>query len=485
MHPIDLAVVLAYAALITFVGIRISQQIKTAKDYFLAGRSLTWWVIGLSIIGTNVDTNGYIGASGNAYSIGIAQANFEWIGAIPAMIIASLIFIPLYWRAGVYSIAEYLGLRYNQAVRVVAALIVTTVSVFAMGVAMWALAITLETFMGWPIWLGILASGTVVGLYSIAGGLGAVAITDSIQVCIMFVCGLIIVAIGISDAGGAESFVSKLTAANPTHLSAYLPADHESYPWHGVILGLGLVLSPAYWVGGQAILQRTLGAKSQWDASAGMMFAALAKTFVPVLIVFPGLLAFVMMAEIDYPDMALPWVIKNVLPVGVSGLMFVAIIAALQSSIDSSINSTALMITRDIRHVLIKNHDPDSDLKIGRFLTLALLLTAMSIAPYIGDLGGIFNFLQFLLSLFQGPMLALLLLGALTRRATPMAGIFTLVSGVVLAALLSVVWELNLLYVAFFSFCYALPTLWIVSGFTEPHSDEHLENLTYSPWRGR
>jgi SSS family solute:Na+ symporter len=478
-------VVLAYAALITFVGIRISQQIKTAKDYFLAGRSLTWWVIGLSIIGTNVDTNGYIGASGNAYSIGIAQANFEWIGAIPAMIIASLIFIPLYWRAGVYSIAEYLGLRYNQAVRVVAALIVTTVSVFAMGVAMWALAITLETFMGWPIWLGILASGTVVGLYSIAGGLGAVAITDSIQVCIMFVCGLIIVAIGISDAGGAESFVSKLTAANPTHLSAYLPADHESYPWHGVILGLGLVLSPAYWVGGQAILQRTLGAKSQWDASAGMMFAALAKTFVPVLIVFPGLLALVMMAEIDYPDMALPWVIKNVLPVGVSGLMFVAIIAALQSSIDSSINSTALMITRDIRHVLIKNHDPDSDLKIGRFLTLALLLTAMSIAPYIGDLGGIFNFLQFLLSLFQGPMLALLLLGALTRRATPMAGIFTLVSGVVLAALLSVVWELNLLYVAFFSFCYALPTLWIVSGFTEPHSDEHLENLTYSPWRGR
>lgn len=485
MHPIDLAVVLTYAALITFVGIRISQKIKTAKDYFLAGRSLTWWVIGLSIIGTNVDTNGYIGASGNAYSIGIAQANFEWIGAIPAMIIASLIFIPLYWRAGVYSIAEYLGLRYNQAVRVVAALIVTTVSVFAMGVAMWALAITLETFMGWPIWLGILASGTVVGLYSIAGGLGAVAITDSIQVCIMFVCGLIIVAIGISDAGGADSFVSKLTAANPTHLSAYLPADHESYPWHGVILGLGLVLSPAYWVGGQAILQRTLGAKSQWDASAGMMFAALAKTFVPVLIVFPGLLALVMMAEIDYPDMALPWVIKNVLPVGVSGLMFVAIIAALQSSIDSSINSTALMITRDIRHVLIKNHDPDSDLKIGRFLTLALLLTAMSIAPYIGDLGGIFNFLQFLLSLFQGPMLALLLLGALTRRATPMAGIFTLVSGVVLAALLSVVWEINLLYVAFFSFCYALPTLWIVSGFTEPHSDEHLENLTYSPWSGR
>ena len=485
MHPIDLAVVIVYAGLIIFVGIRFSQRVKTAMDFFLAGRSLVWWVIGLSIIGTNVDTNGYIGASGNAYSIGIAQANFEWIGAIPAMIIAALIFIPLYWRAGVYSIAEYLGLRYNQAVRVLAASIVVVMSVFAMGVAMWALAITLQTFIGWPIWVGILVSGTVVGLYSVAGGLGAVAITDSIQVCIMFVCGLIIIAIGISDAGGAGSFVSKLTAENPTHLSAYLPADHESYPWHGVILGLGLVLSPAYWVGGQAILQRTLGARTQWDASAGMIFAALAKTFVPVLIVFPGLLAIVMMADIEYPDMALPWVIKNVLPVGVSGLMFVAIIAALQSSIDSSINSTALVITRDIRHVLMKNHNPESDLKIGRLLTLGLLLSAMCIAPYIGNLGGIFNFLQLLLSLFQGPMLALLLLGGLTKRATATGGVITLVSGVTLAGILTFVVELNLLYVAFFSFCYAVPALWIMSGFTQPHSDEHLKTLTYSPWGGR
>ena len=242
------------------------------------------------------------------------------------------------------------------------------------------------------------------------------------------------------------------------------------------------MLSPAYWVGGQAILQRTLGAKTQWDASAGMMFAALAKTFVPVLIVFPGLLALVMMAEIEYPDMALPWVIKNVLPVGISGLMFVAIIAALQSSIDSSINSTALIITRDIRHVLMKNHNPESDLKIGRLLTLALLLSAMCIAPYIGNLGGIFNFLQSLLSLFQGPMLALLLMGAMTKRATGTAGIITLVSGVTLAGVLSWGVELNMLYVAFFTFCYAVPALWIISGFTEPHSDEHLQKLTYSPW---
>ena len=455
---------------------------KDSKDYFLAGRSLTWWVIGLSIIGTNIGTNSYIGASGNAYSIGIAQANFEWIGAIPAMIICSLIFIPLYWKAGVYSIPEYLGLRYNQPVRLVAALIACIVAVFAIGVGMWALALTLETYIGWPIWLGILVSGTVVGFYSISGGLAAVAITDSLQVCIMFLCGLIIVYLGLEGAGGWDNFASQLTEEHPTHLQTYLPVDHESYPWPGVILGLGLVLSPAYWIGSQAILQRSLGAKSQWDASASMMFAAFAKTLVPLLIVFPGILALVIKADIDYPDMALPWIIKNVLPAGISGLMFVAIIAALQSTIDSGINSTSLMITRDIRHVLLKDDSTENDLKIGRYLTLLILAFAMSIAPFIGELGGIFTFMQTVLSLFQGPMLALLLLGALSKRTTPQAGLWTLITGVPVAGVLLIM-GMNMLYVAFVTFCYSMVILWLLSGVTKALPEDQLDRLTYLSWR--
>ena len=145
MHPLDLVIIVGYLGLITFVGLRLSGRVKSAQDFFLAGRSLTWWIIGLSIIGTNIGANSYVGAAGNAYTVGVAQANFEWIGAIPAMIVASLIFIPLYWKAGVYSIPEYLGLRYNQAVRVTAALITSIVAVFAIGVALWALALTLQT----------------------------------------------------------------------------------------------------------------------------------------------------------------------------------------------------------------------------------------------------------------------------------------------------------------------------------------------------
>ena len=480
MHPLDLAIVVGYLVTIVGVGIAFSRGVHDAKDYFLAGRSLSFWLIGLSIIGTNVSAEGYVGAAGSAYNLGIAQANFEWIGAIPAMILASLVFIPLYWRAGVYSIPEYLGRRYSQTVRIVAATIASVFSVFAIGVALWALALTLNTYIGWPIWLGITATGIAIGLYSVAGGLRAVAFTDALQVVIMFGCGAAIAFIGLDGAGGAAAFADTLTRENPNHLSVYLPSDHADFPWPGVILGLGIVLSPAYWCGSQAILQRTLGARSQWDASASMMLAAFAKTFVPLLIVFPGLLALVMQANIEYPDMALPWVVKNVLPPGLSGLMFIAIIAALQSSVDSGINSTSLMITRDIRHVLWPDADRSRDLVIGRWFTLIILLGAMATAPFIGELGGMYFVIQTLLSLFQGPMLALLVLGAFSRHATPRAGVITLLGGVPIAGLLLWGFGWNMLYVAFTMFCASLVSIWVLSYRTPPLADDELQTLVYS-----
>ncbi len=444
------------------MGVVLARRVNDAKDYFLAGRSLAWWVIGLSIIGTNVSAEGYVGASGSSYQLGIAQANFEWIGAIPAMIIASLIFIPVYWKAGVYSIPEYLGKRYNQAVRVLAAAITAIFSIFAVAIAMWAIATTLQTFLGWDTWVGIMVTGTVVGLYSITGGLAAVAFTDALQVVIMFIGGLFIVYLGITNAGGVSAFAEALTAQNATHLQAYLPADHPTFPWPAVIIGLGFVLSPAYWCGGQVILQRTLGARTQWDASAAMMFAALAKTCVPLLIVFPGLLALVMMADIAAPDMALPWVIKNVLPPGLSGLMFVAVIAALQSTLDSILNSTSLLITRDIRGVLSKSANPAADLKIGRAISLVILLLGMAVAPVVESAGGIYQFIQTLLSLFQGPMLALLIMGILTRHASPTAGTVVLVTGIALSFVLTT-FGVNMLWVAFVSFVYSMAGLWLLS----------------------
>ena len=307
---------------------------------------MPWWVIGLSIIGTNIGSNDYIGASGNAYRIGIAQANFEWIGAIPAMILSALIFIPFFWRAGVYSVPEYLGLRYNNAVRFIAACVMSLFAVVIVGVFLWATAIMLRTYLGWPIWFSILITSAVVGFYTISGGLGAVAITDTIQTFIMFVSAVIAAIIGIQKVGGFDAFVTTLSGTYPQHLNAFLPADHPTFPWPGVIAGLGIVLSPAYWCANQAILQRTFAARSEWDGKASMIFAACLKTFVPFLIVMPGLLALVLAGKtITHQDQALPWVIKHVLPAGISGLMFVAFIAIKATNMrpDMPAGSTCLM----------------------------------------------------------------------------------------------------------------------------------------------
>lgn len=465
MNQLDLGIIVVYVIVIVVVGLFVSRRVADARDFFLAGKSLPFWLIGLSIIGTNVTGDGYVGASGSAYRLGIAQANFEWIGAIPAMILAAFVFVPIYWRAGVYSIPEYLGLRYNQAVRVLAATIVSIFMVFGASVMIWAMALVLNTYLGWPIWLGITVTGAVVGIYSIAGGLTAVAVTDSLQVAIMCACSVIVLYIGIDDAGGVGAFADKLTATNPNHAKAFLPADHPEFPWPGVIFGLALVMSPAYWCGSQFILQRTLGARSQWDASAGMMLAAIGKMFVPVLIIFPGLLALVLQAPIDNSEMALPWVVKNVLPPGISGLMFVALIAALQSSLDSALNSTSLMVTRDIRYVVMKNADKSNDLRIGRSISFVILLFGMIFAPMIERMGGIYFFIQTLLALFQGPMLALLIMGAFSTRVTPAAGVFALVSGVAFAGI-SMILGVNMLYAAAQSFAYSIISLLVVSQFT-------------------
>lgn len=481
VHWIDIALIIIYLAGITIFGFYFSKRVKSSADYFIAGRSLPWWIIGMSIIGTNIGSNDYVGAAGNAFKIGIAQANFEWIGAIPAMILSAFIFIPFYWRAGVFSIPEYLGKRYNDAVRVIAAVVLSLFSIIIVGVFLWATALMLKTYLGWPIWFSILITATVVGFYTISGGLGAVAITDSIQLVIMFTGAIAVAIIGIDRVGGLDALISTLQRDYPQHLKAFLPADHPSFPWPGVILGLGFVLSPAYWCANQAVLQRTMGARSEWDGRASMILAAMAKTFVPFLIILPGFLALIMAGDkLGHADQALPWVIRHILPPGLSGIMFVAFIAALQSSIDSTMNSTSVMITRDIIGVIKKFPlDDITELRLGKIFTFIVLIIGVVLAPLTARFEGIYVFVQYTLSLFQGPIFALLLMGILYKKATPAAGLTALISGLAFAAILGAV-SLNMLYIAFWSFIFSLGVIFSVSLFTDGKDDDELKNLTYA-----
>ncbi len=481
VYWLDLVLIFGYFIGISAYGYYFHRRIKTSGDYFIAGKSLSWWIIGMSIIGTNIGSNDYVGGAGGAYKIGIAQANFEWIGAIPAMVLAAFLFIPFYWRAGVFSIPEYLGRRYSSAVRVISAAVLSLFSIMIVGVFLWSTALMLETYLGWPVWFSIVISAGVVGFYTVTGGLEAVTYTDAVQLVIMFGGAVVVAVLGIQAAGGLGPFITSVKTGFPDHVKAFLPASNEEFPWPGVLLGLALVLSPAYWCTNQAIIQRCLGARTEWDGKASMVSAAFAKTLVPLLIVLPGFFALLMCpVRLSNADQALPWVVKNLLPPGVSGIMFVAFIAALQSSISSTMNSASVMITRDMVQVVKKTPLPDrSELALGKAITFAVLVIGVFCAPLTTKFRGIYVFVQQMLSFFQGPMFALMLFGILSRRVTAAAGLWTLILGLALGAVLGMT-GLNMLYIAFWSFLFSSALLFSISAFTTPKKDEELVNLTYT-----
>lgn len=479
LHGIDLFIVIAFIVGIFAVGVYFRKYVRTSEDFFLAGRNLTWWIIGMSIIGTNIGSYDYVGGAGAAYGVGIAQANYEWIGAIPAMVISALIFVPYYWRAGVYTVPEYLGKRYSQPVRTIEALLWGCFLIACLSIFFWASGVMIETYLGWSIWTGIIVTAVVVGFYTVSGGLTAVAMTDVIQLVIMLVGGVAIAVIGFDLVDGWAGLVAKIQPEHPDHFKLFLPLDNPDYPWLGMIFGLALVLSPAWWCCHQAIIQRTLGAKSEWDAKAGMLSAAFLKTLVPLLYVLPGLFVLALCTDgLANKDQALPWAVKHLLPVGLSGLIFAAFIAAVYSSIDSTLNSAVTIWTRDIYQNFIKKDASDKHyLNFGRWLTVIFILIAVPLAP-ITEKFGIYMAMQKILTIFQGATLATVLLGIMWARSTPWGGLAGLVLGVVCSVCLTST-GMNFLYVAWWSFVVAIVVNVGVSLFTKPKPIEELTGLVY------
>jgi len=487
---IDTTIILFYLGGVLALGTILRKYIRSTKDYFLAGKLLPWWAIGMSIVVSDIGAYDFVGASGGAYRFGLVQANFDWIGCIPGMILAAFIFIPYYWRSGVYTIPEYLGRRYNDYVRTAEALFWGLFMICNLGIFFWTAGVMLKPLMGWSVWTSIILTATVVGIYTVSGGLSAVVMTDVVQLVIMFIGGAALVVLGLWNVGGWSGLVDKVHALGPQyadHFKLLLPVNTKSpYPWTGIMLGLTVVLATAYWIGNQAIIQRTLGAKSEWDAKGGMLWAALLKIFIPVFIVFPGLIALAMYPGLKDPDEALPRLVKGLLPPGLMGLVFAAFFAALMSSVDSYLNSASTLWTRDIYQRFIKKRASDKHyLAVGRILTIAFILFAVGFAPVTGKFSGIYVAMQTLLSIFQGPTLAILLLGMLWRRTTQWGGLAGLISGVAISGCLFAikksifVCQDPFLYIAWWSFVGSLIITTVVSLFTKPHSLERLHGLVY------
>ncbi len=488
---IDYFVVIAYLVGILFLGYYFRKFVDSSEDYFLGGRTLPFWAIGMSIVVSDIGALDFVGVSGQAYRYGISVGNFDWIGSVPAMLLAAFIFIPYFWRGGMYTIPEYLGRRYNSYVRTIASL--TWIIFFAvdLGVLFWASAVLLNVLMGWPIWISILVTAGVVGLYTFFGGITAVVMTDVVQLIIMFVGGLTLVFLGLHAVGGWESMVDKIHNLGPEyrqHFHLIQPSDTKTpFPWTGILFGLTFVMANAYMIGNQSIVQRCLTAKNEWHAKASMIFGSGLKMLIPILVLFPGLMAIIIHPGLEDGDRALPMMIKTILPPGLIGLIFSAFFAGLMSSVDSLLNSTATLFTKDIYEPFFrKNADDKHYLKVGKLTTLALLILGVISSPISSKFPGIYVAIQTFLSYFQGPLFAILLLGIFWKKTTQWGGLTGLIVGIVFAVYLNTfkagifTIEDPFLYVSWWSFVVGFIITVAVSLFTSPHLDSHLEGLVYN-----
>jgi len=429
LHPLDLAVVAIYGVCLLVLAQWVSREKsghqKDTKDYFLAGRALPWWAIGASLIAANISAEQIIGMSGSAYVLGIAIASYEWMAALTLIIVGKYL-LPVFLKHEIYTMPQFLEQRYDTRVRTVLATFWLGVYVFVnLTSILWLGSLAIHTVTGLEISYALCLLGAFSAAYSLYGGLKAVALTDIIQVVLLILGGLMIAYVSlnqISDGAGVVSGFAILLDAIPEKFDMILSNDNPHYmdlPGISVLIGGMWVMNLSYWGFNQYIIQRALAAENSREAQKGIVFAAFLKMLVPVLVVLPGIAAVVLAPNLPTPDSAYPEVMK-LLPTGIKGLVFAALIAAIVSSLASMTNSISTIFTMDVYAKLARSDKSEGHLvTVGRAVSFASLVIAMLVArPLLGNFDQAFQYIQEFTGFFTPGIVAIFLLAIFWRATT-------------------------------------------------------------------
>lgn len=445
VQTIDLAVFLAYLVIVLAIAFRVSRAPKdhsrNAEDYFLAGRTLPWWIIGFSLIASNISTEQIIGMNGTAFVSGIAVISYSWIGAcIPQLIVAKF-FLPAFLRMKIYSMPQYLELRFDRRVSSGMGVFWLLVYVFVnLTSVMYLGALTLQTVLGIPLVWGIVLLASVSALYTVYGGLAPVAWTDFIQVTILIAGGLLVTVFGLNAVAGSSNPAAgllQLMEQVPERFHTVLPADHPDLPWPGVFLGGLWIAAISYWGCNQYIIQRALAAKSLREAQFGLLFASFLSLLVSVVIVFPGIIASALYGDlVQRPDQAYPTLVRELIPAGLVGLIIAALFAAIISSLNSMTNSAATIFTMDIYRKVRRRPASERELvRVGRAASAAALLIAVLVAPRLSNLGQAFQFIQEYTGFVTPGVMAIFLFALFWKRTSSAAALTAALATIPVSAL--------------------------------------------------
>ncbi len=486
--PLDRFFFIAYLAATLLLGLWVARRgSSSSRDYFLAGERLPWYAIGGSIIAANISTEHFIGMVGAAYAAGFVVAQWEWGNwfTFSALI---WIFLPYYLRGGIYTMPEFLERRFNKTCRYIFALASLVLWIVAqMAVVLLAGAKAMDGMFGVPPLFTIVGLAILAGSYTIYGGLISVAWTDFLQFIVLMVGGLVVAAIGLARAGG----LTALMAAAPEKFHIFFPANHPDYPWFGVFT---LFLSIGIWYNctNQFIVQRCLGARSEWDARMGVLFAGYMKILLPFLVVLPGIVAFQLFPGLSDPDQAYPVLVKNLVPAGLGGIVMAGIASALLSHLSSVLNSSSTVFTMDLYRPLARRTASDDHLvRVGRWSAFVILVIATALALYMSrGKHSVFLLIQNVGAWVAAPISVIFLLGALWKRATAQAATAILVFGFPYTALVEYVlfkhipWLMpydNWLNRTFAVWATCLLAMVVLSYLTPKPAAEKIAGTTWSP----
>ena len=447
LATIDIVIVGVYALALFALAQWVSRSRgsdKSAADYFLAGKSLPWWAIGASLIAANISAEQIIGMSGSGYAIGLAIASYEWMAAITLILVGKYL-LPVFLRAEIYTMPQFLQQRYDHRVRLVMAFFWLGVYVLVnLTSILWLGALAINTVAGVNLNVALLVLGVFAAGYSLYGGLKAVALTDIIQVVLLVLGGLLIAWIlldKVSEGAGVLTGFQLLMDRAPKKFDMILSADSPHYmslPGLSVLVGGMWVMNLSYWGFNQYIIQRALAAKSIDEAQKGIAFAAFLKLLMPVIVVLPGIAVFVLGAQISAPDQAYPHAM-TLLPVGIKGLVFAALLAAIVSSLASMTNSISTIFTMDIFPSLNNGASAADPVRLGRIVSVAAMVIAMIAArPLLGNFDQAFQFIQEFTGFFTPGIVVIFMLGIFYSKTTATAALTAAIASAVLSFAFSV-----------------------------------------------
>ena len=480
ISTLDIIVFMLYCLTILIIGLYVSREkdgkAKSAEDYFLAGKSLPWWAIGASLIAANISAEQFVAMNGSGFAAGLAIASYEWMAAITLLVVGKY-FLPIFIEKGLYTIPEFIEKRFSTNLKTILAIFWISLFVFVnlttvLFLGAKALDIVIGTGDGSLLLGSIIGLGLFAAAYSLWGGLAAVAWTDVIQVILLIFGGLMMTYFALTNVTESGSFIDGLSYVYNTVPERFTMIVSKgeiintngddtwnNLPGIAVLVGGMWVANLYYWGFNQYIIQRTLAAKNLKEGQKGIAFAAFLKLLMPLIVVVPGIVAYVMNLDpsgafnpetIDQTfigenglienDNAAPWLIKNFIPSGFLGLILAALAAAIVSSLASMLNSTSTIFTMDIYKSLINKEATDKQtVKVGRLTGLIALIIAMIIAPKLGNLGEVFQFIQEYTGVVSPGILAVFLMGLFYKKATNNAAIWGVVLSIPVAMYFKIV----------------------------------------------